>query len=57
MRSVGYVREYFVVLALVIGITIGIIFARCFWSYEFNHYVEARHSYKYCPYCGEEIER
>lgn len=56
MKNINYVREYFVALALVIGIILGIIVARCFWSYEFNHYKEAEHNYKYCPYCGEELE-
>ena len=46
-----------ILFTLFIGILIGIFLARIFWVTQFNAYMEAKHNYNYCPYCGEFIEK
>lgn len=43
-------------IGILIGYIIGILLARTVWETQFNAYIEAKHNYNYCPYCGEFIE-
>ncbi len=42
-------------LTIFIGIVIGALYARVLWKTASDHYLEVKHQYDYCPYCGEYI--
>lgn len=44
-----------IIIVLIVGWTIGLWTADYIWVNQRDAYINAKHQYEYCPYCGEYI--
>ncbi len=42
-----------VFVSILVGFILGICFAKFYWKAQYDAYIKAKHTYLYCPNCGE----